>query len=76
MTVVKACCRLSAWLDVPLTQAAQNVIPVAVTAGESVEKLRSWADGRCLDAERGGIYRHTQPKPGTRRKIKQNPSLN
>ena len=29
---VKACCRLSALLDVPLVQAAQNVVPVAVTA--------------------------------------------
>ena len=73
---IKACCRLSALLDVPLTQAAQNVIPVAVTAGESVEKLRTWANGRCLDAERGGIYRGTQARSGSRRKIKQNPSLN
>ena len=73
---IKACCRLSALLDVPLLQAAQNVVPVAVTAGESVEKLRTWANGRCLDAEHGGIYRHTQAKSGTRRKIKQNPSLN
>ena len=28
---IKACCRLSALLDVPLVQAAQNVVPVAVT---------------------------------------------
>ena len=32
---MKACCRLSALLDVPLVQAAQNVVPVAVTAAES-----------------------------------------
>jgi hypothetical protein len=38
---VKACCRLSALLDVPLVQAAQNVVPVAVTAAESVERLRT-----------------------------------
>jgi hypothetical protein len=53
---IKACCRLAALLDVPLTAAAQNIVPVARTAAESVEKLRSWAAGRCLDAERGGIY--------------------
>jgi hypothetical protein len=29
---------------------------VAVTAGEAVEKLRQWASGRCLSAERPGIY--------------------
>jgi SpoVK/Ycf46/Vps4 family AAA+-type ATPase len=71
---VKACCRLSALLDLPLVQAAQNVVPVAVTASESVQRLRSWADGRCLDAERGGIFRHAKPKSG--RKVKIDPSLN
>ena len=43
---IRACCRLAALLDVPLVAAAQNVVPVAVTAGESVERLRSWASGR------------------------------
>jgi hypothetical protein len=54
---VRSCCRLAALLDLPLTAAAQNVVPVAVTAAESVERLRQWASGRCLDAEGGGIYR-------------------
>ena len=27
-----------------------------MTAGESVEKLRSWAAGRCLSADRPGLY--------------------
>jgi hypothetical protein len=53
---VKACCRLAALLDVPLVEAAQKIVPVAVTAGEAVEKLRSWAAGRCLSADRPGIY--------------------
>jgi hypothetical protein len=43
-------------LDVPLTQAARQVVPVAVTAAEQVEKLRSWASGRCLSASSPGIY--------------------
>jgi hypothetical protein len=43
-------------LDVPLRQAAENVVPVSATAGESVDRLRRWAAGRCLDAERGGLY--------------------
>ena len=38
---VRACCRLSALLDVPLKQSASNVVPVAITAGESMERLRS-----------------------------------
>ena len=54
---MRSCCRLAALLDLPLTAAAQNVVPVAVTAAESVERLRQWASGRCSDAEAGGIYR-------------------
>jgi hypothetical protein len=53
---VRACCRLASLLDVPLVEAASNIVPVAVTAGESVERLRSWAAGRCLSADRPGIY--------------------
>ncbi|MFO0846892.1 MAG: AAA family ATPase [Gemmataceae bacterium] len=53
---IRACCRLAALLDVPLTEAATNIVPVAITAGESVERLRGWAAGRCLSADRPGIY--------------------
>jgi SpoVK/Ycf46/Vps4 family AAA+-type ATPase len=53
---IRACCRLAALLDVPLVEAAQNVVPIATTASESVEGLRKWARGRCLDADRPGIY--------------------
>jgi len=69
--------RLAALLDVPLVEAAKNVIPVAKTAGEAVEKLRTWASGRCLSADRPGIY--TSPsqstiKPG--RKVSRDPLNN
>ena len=40
---IRSCCRLSALLDVPLMEAAKHVVPVAATAAESVERLRSWA---------------------------------
>ena len=42
---IKSCCRLASLLDVPLAQAAQNVVPVAVTAGDKIEELRAWASG-------------------------------
>ena len=74
---VRACCRLAALLDLPLIQAAQNVVPVAVTAAESVDRLRTWASGRCLNADEPGIYRldpGTSTKP--RRKISRDPSNN
>ena len=36
---IRSCCRLAALLDVPLIEAAANVVPVAITAGESVERV-------------------------------------
>jgi hypothetical protein len=74
---IRACCRLAALLDVPLSAAAQNVVPVAVTAAESVERLRTWATGRCLDAEAGGIYgrgktANRQPRRKVRRDVSNN----
>jgi SpoVK/Ycf46/Vps4 family AAA+-type ATPase len=53
---IKSCCRLSALLDVPLVEAAKQVVPVAVTASESVTRLREWASGRCLSASVPGLY--------------------
>ena len=72
---VRACCRLAALLDTPLKQSATNIVPVATTASESVGRLRAWASGRCLDAEKGGIYQH-QKSRGSRRKVNRDPSLN
>ncbi len=73
---IKACCRLAALLDVPLVQSALNVIPVAVTAAESVDRLRTWASGRCLSAQQPGIYQLSGQKPGTRRKVSRDSLLN
>jgi hypothetical protein len=61
---IRACCRLAALLGVPLTEAASNIVPVAVTAGESVERLRNRAAGRCLSADRPGIYSRVAASAG------------
>ena len=66
---IRSCCRLAALLEVTLHQAAQNVVPVAVTAAESMDKLKSWASGRCLNASNPGIYTRdgqAPHKPGRR----------
>ena len=74
---VKACCRLASLLDLPLVDAAENIVPVAVTAGEAVERLRSWAAGRCLSAERPGLYtRGTEAVIAPGRKVRRDPSSN
>ncbi|ADB18078.1 AAA ATPase central domain protein [Pirellula staleyi DSM 6068] len=72
---IRACCRLASILDLPLIQAAQNVVPVAVTAAESVSKLRAWASGRCLSADQPGIYR-CAAETKARRKVSRDPSQN
>jgi hypothetical protein len=73
---IRSCCRLAALLDVTLTQAAHHVVPVAVTAAESVERLRTWASGRCLSASVPGVYRRDgeQTRPG--RRVQRGPSNN
>lgn len=74
---IKSCCRLAALLEVSLMQAARNIVPVAVTAAESVERLRTWASGRCLCATIPGIYsRDRTPVPKPSRRIKRDPSDN
>jgi hypothetical protein len=39
-----------------------NVVPIAATASENVQRLRNWANGRCLSADRSGLYQAT-PTP-------------
>jgi hypothetical protein len=68
---IKSCCRLSALLDIPLSEAATNVVPVARTAAESLAKLRQWASGRCLSADRPGLYSYQDlSSEGPRRKVR------
>jgi SpoVK/Ycf46/Vps4 family AAA+-type ATPase len=73
---VQACCRLAALLDIPLTAAAQNVVPVAVMAAESVDRLRNWASGRCQSADAAGIYAHASNGRKRRRCVISEPSKN
>jgi SpoVK/Ycf46/Vps4 family AAA+-type ATPase len=73
---IKSCCRLSALLDLPLKQAAQNVVPVAVTASESMGRLQTWASGRCLSASQSGVYRQTNGPSKSRRRVNREPSNN
>ncbi|MDB5335202.1 MAG: ATPase central domain protein, partial [Planctomycetaceae bacterium] len=73
---IRACCRLAALLDLPLIQAAQNVVPVAVTAAEAVQRLRTWASGRCLSASQPGLYSNESTTSKSRRRVSRDPSTN
>ncbi len=73
---IKSCCRLAALLDCSLVEASQNVVPVARTAAEAVDRLRRWADCRCLSADRAGIYHLPTQAPKAGRRIGRDPSNN
>jgi hypothetical protein len=73
---IKSCCRLASLLDVPLVQAAQNVVPVAVTAGDRIEALRQWASGRCLSADRAGVYSRGEQAGSRVRRVVREPGVN
>ena len=76
---VRACCRLAALLDVPLIEAAKNVVPVATTAAESVCACGTGPAAAVSTPTPGGIYTANPSsgvtvKPG--RKVRRDPSNN
>jgi hypothetical protein len=72
---IRACCRLAALLDLPLEESAQQIVPVAVTASEAIEKLRTWASGRCLASNTVGIFQKSGSST-PRRRVKGDASSN
>lgn len=76
---IRACCRLAALLDIPLTEAAKNIVPVSVSSSNEINELRAWAKGRCVDANKMGIYSSKTGKadPAPRgRRVSREPSEN
>lgn len=74
---IRACCRLAVLLEAPLLETAKQIVPVAVTAAESVERLRAWASGRCLSACHPEIYRReTTATSKASRSIRRDPANN
>lgn len=61
---VKSCCRIASLLGVPVDDAQQYVVPVAVSARDKVEALRDWASNKCLSADRPGRYQKPTPTAG------------
>jgi hypothetical protein len=62
---IRSCCRLASLLGVSLADAARNVVPVAATAAETIERLRTWACGRCLSANSPGLYTRSRSAAAT-----------
>jgi hypothetical protein len=72
---IRSCCRLAALLETSLVEAAKLVAPVAVTAAETVDALRTWASGRCVDAARPGLY-HREAAGKSRRRVERDAGNN
>lgn len=51
---IEVCCQRAVQYEVSLAEAASYVRPTPVAA---LERLREWADGRCLNASQAGIFR-------------------
>ena len=60
---IQACCRMADALGLSLKEASKLVIPVASRSDEYVTRLKAWAEGRALDAEKGGVYRRESEPP-------------
>ena len=54
---IKSACRLAQLQEISLNQAVKITIPLTVSAGAKIEKIRKNASGRCLCANSGEIYR-------------------
>jgi hypothetical protein len=64
---IRNCCRIAAQLDVPLTEAAAYVVPLAKAEPKALENLRAMATGRFLSASSPGPYKPKQEFGGTRK---------
>jgi hypothetical protein len=53
---IRACCRLAAMRRKPLEDQMGSIVPVATMADTSLDRLRSWASGRCQSVREAGIY--------------------
>ena len=75
---IRQCCENAALLGLPLVEAAKYVIPVSVSGAEENDKLRQWANGRCLSADVPGIYQYRASGPAKlgRKVLRGNPSSN
>ena len=54
---IATCCELAADLECTLIEAAEFVVPVAVSAQDQIDRLRREASGRFLSATYPGVYR-------------------
>jgi SpoVK/Ycf46/Vps4 family AAA+-type ATPase len=55
-TEIEQCCYMARMLGRSLTESASFIVPIGRSSRDKLEKLREYAEGRFLDATRGGLY--------------------
>lgn len=53
---IKNCCDIASRTNLPLAEAAEFIVPVAVSGAEKIRQLRAQAAGRYLSAAKPGAY--------------------
>jgi hypothetical protein len=65
---IRQCCEEAALQGIPILEAAQYVIPVAVSGAAENEAMRQQAAGKYLDACRGGTFSLSAQRPAEQRR--------
>lgn len=53
---IESCCEIAERTGMSVQEAAEYIVPVSLSAADTIKRLRESADGRFLDAARPGIY--------------------
>jgi hypothetical protein len=70
---IRQCCEEAALQGIPIVEAAQYVIPVAVSGAAENEAMRQQAAGKYLDACRGGTFSLSAQRPAEQRRAIKRP---
>jgi SpoVK/Ycf46/Vps4 family AAA+-type ATPase len=70
---IEVCCQRAVQYQVSLAEAARYVRP---TPRDGIDRLRAWADGRCLSASRPGIFQQAASSARPARRVHRDPSNN
>lgn len=54
---IKQCCNIAYRLNISLAEAAEYIVPLYRSAGDSISKLREQANGRFISASSPGVFR-------------------
>jgi hypothetical protein len=62
---IKQCCEIAHRLACSIEEAAAYIVPVAVSAADQVESLRTGASGRFISASYSGLFQHNRTEQST-----------